>query len=157
QEMIKKGTLPATDSINDLTKGIEGSPIYAGGMAKQAGTLSGQMSTLSSEWDQAMAAMMTPILPELEQDFSDLGTTLTSPSFKAFAVTMGKDIATGVKDVVVGAKDLVSTGAQVVGFFQHNQAAMEGLKIGLFVLAGIFGGLMVASLIAMATAAWAAI
>lgn len=92
QEMIAKGTLPAKDAINDLTKGIEMNPIYAGGMAKQSATLSGIMSTLASDWDVFMAAIMKPALPMLETAMGNLTTLLTNPSFKAFAALVGVDI-----------------------------------------------------------------
>lgn len=129
--MISKGTLPAGKAIDDLTKGIEKNPMYSGGMAKQAGTLSGQMSTLSSDFDQVMAAALAPALPGLEKTFGQLATTLTSPSFKNFAVTMGKDIAGGITDVVTGIGHLVDAGKDVVTFFTNNQTAMDGLKAGL--------------------------
>lgn len=157
QSMISKGTLPATQAIADLTSGIEKNPVYAGGMAKQSETLSGQLSTLSSDFDQVMAAALTPALPELEKEFGELTTTLTSPSFKQFAVTLGTDIATGLVDTINGISTLVSDGQQLIDFFKDNQTAMTALEAGLFVLAGVFGGVMISSLAAMAVAAWAAI
>jgi tape measure domain-containing protein len=131
QDMISKGTLPAKDAIDDLTKGIEANPVYSGGMAKQAGTLSGQMSTLSSDFDQVMASALKPALPALETDLSKIETIITSPSFKTFAVTLGKDIATGITDVVTGVKDLVDTGKNLDDFFSKNHDALDALKAGL--------------------------
>ena len=47
QKMISAGLMPAGTAIKDLTKGIEASPLYSGGMAKQSATTAGLMSTLS--------------------------------------------------------------------------------------------------------------
>jgi TP901 family phage tail tape measure protein len=66
-------------------------------------------------------------------------------------------LKTGIDDLVTGIKTMVSVGTTIVEFFAHNKAAMVGLEIAVIALAGAFGGIMVASLTAMAIAAWAAI
>lgn len=152
QQMIKDGTFPANDAIDALTKGIEKNPIYAGGMAKQANTLSGQMSTLSSDFDQAMAAAMKPALPDLEKTLTKLTTVLTSPSFKQFAQTLGKDIAKGLDDVITGVTNLVKFGKNLTDFFSHNQTAMDALYAGLVGVGAIILAVVIPAMVAWAIA-----
>jgi tape measure domain-containing protein len=99
EDMVKKGTLPAKDAIDDLTKGIEKNPVYSGGMAKQADTLGGQMSTLKSTWDQAMASFGSPVIQAVEPLLGQIGTAISSPSFKDFAGSIGKNIVVAFKDI----------------------------------------------------------
>jgi tape measure domain-containing protein len=147
-DMIKKGTLPAKTAIDDLTAGIEKNPIYAGGMAKQSGTLSGIMSTLSSDWDQFMATIAAPALPLLEQGLSKLTTLLTDPNFKAFAKTVGVDIVNGFIAFANNVTKLINDGQQLVNFFKQNQTAMNALVAVLITLGGIIAGLILPGLIA---------
>lgn len=148
--MIKNGTLPASDAIKDLTKGIEDNPIYAGGMAKQSETLSGIMSTLSSDWDVFLAKVMTPVLPELEAGFSKLTTILTNPAFQQFATEVGVDIVNGIKMLVTDIGNLVSAGEATYTFFKNNQTAMDALGAAL-----IATGIVIASILIPAFVAWA--
>lgn len=147
QEMIKKGTLPAKDAIDDLTKGIEKNPIYQGGMAKQSGTLSGIMSTLSSDWDVFLSKLVTPALPSLEQGLSNLTTLLTNPSFQQFASLVGTTIVNGVKTLATDIGNLVTTGQNLVNFFKNNQTAMNALVSILITAAGIITGALLPALI----------
>ncbi|BCL83169.1 hypothetical protein ccbrp13_56340 [Ktedonobacteria bacterium brp13] len=144
QAMVKNGTLPANEAIADLTKGIEKNPVYSGGMAKQSNTLSGLLSTLSSDFDQVMAAALKPALPDLEKGLAQLTNVLTSPSFKAFAVTLGTDIVDGLVTVVTDVGKLIDTGKGLVDFFSQNQLAMNllesvlgGIAIGVAVFAAV--------------------
>lgn len=149
-EMIKKGTLPASQAIQDMTKGIEANPIYSGGMAKQSGTLSGITSTLSSDWDQFMTKLMSPVLPELEKGLGKLTTLLTNPSFQKFATVLGTDIVNGIKTAATDISNLVEGGQKLVKFFQDNQTAMDALGAVLVATAGIITGLVLPALIGMA-------
>lgn len=153
QDMIAQGTLPATDAINDLTKGIEHNPVYSGGMAKQSSTLSGQLSTLSSDWDQVMAAAAKPALPELETGLGKLTTILTSPSFKQFATTVGKDIVGGIVDLTTDIGKLVKAGEDTVKFFQQNQLAADLLLAGLVAI-GVYAATFIPPLL-ISLAGWA--
>jgi tape measure domain-containing protein len=102
QAMVKSGLLPAKDAIADLTKGIEMNPLYAGGMAKAAGTFTGLLSTLQSNWDQVIAAFGTPIIKALEGSLNNLGSILASPAFQDFAGAVGQGIV-GVFQGIGGA------------------------------------------------------
>jgi tape measure domain-containing protein len=99
QDMVKKGLLPAKDAIADLTKGIEMNPLYQGGMAKAAGTFTGLLSTLQSNWDQVIAAFGTPIIKGLEGSLSNLGNILSSPAFQSFAGSIGSGIVSIFQEI----------------------------------------------------------
>lgn len=134
-QMIKNGTLPANDAIADLTKGIEDNPIYEGGMAKQAGTLSGLMSTLSSDFGQFMATIMAPALPSLETGLTNLTNLLTSPSFKEFASNVGQGIVNAFSNIGTAMKPIVDAFA---GLGSHVN--LKDLQGALSTLAGILQG-----------------
>lgn len=153
QKMIANGTLPANQAIADLTKGIEANPLYAGGMAKQSSTLSGIMSTLSSDWDVFMSKIMSPALPALEGGLSKLTATLTNPSFQKFATEVGVNIVGGLTALGGGFSKLVGIGSQVVTFFQNNEAALTALKTVGIAAAGAIAATMVVAFYNWAAAA----
>lgn len=99
QDLVKRGLLPASDAVADLTKGIEMNPLYAGGMSKAAGTFTGLLSTLQSNWDQVIAAFGTPIIKALEGSLNDLGSILASPAFQSFAGSVGSGIVGVFTDI----------------------------------------------------------
>jgi tape measure domain-containing protein len=105
KNLVAHGLLPANAAIDDLTKGIEMNPLYKGGMAKAAGTFTGLLSTLQSNWDQVIAAFGTPIIKALEGDLNNLGGTLASPVFQSFAGGVGQGIVSvfqGISGAVSG-------------------------------------------------------
>ena len=92
KELVKKGLLPASDAVTDLTKGIEMNPLYKGGMSKAASTFTGLMSTLQSNFQQVLASFGSPIIKALEGQLNNLGTLFASPAFKSFAGSVGQGI-----------------------------------------------------------------
>ncbi len=99
KDLVSKGLLPADQAISDLTSGIEKNPLYQGGMAKAAGTFTGLLSTLQSNWDQVIAAFGTPIIKALEGSLNNLGSTLASPAFQQFAGSVGQGLVTSFQDI----------------------------------------------------------
>lgn len=91
--LISSGLIPADQAMKQLTSGIEASPLYGGQMANAASTFNGLMSTLTSLWNQSMAALAGPSMQLAEQGLSKLGDTLSSPSFTNFASGVGQKIA----------------------------------------------------------------
>lgn len=150
QQMVSAGLVPADVAIKSLTQGME--KTFGGGMAKQANTLTGLMSTLASEWQIAMAALGTPVLQTLEPQLSKIVATLSAPAFQQFATSTGKQIGATLSSMVSGFMQLVATGSQVVAFFQRNALAMDALKVVGMVVVGI----LVAGFAAWAIAAGAA-
>jgi tape measure domain-containing protein len=97
QAMVSKGLVPASVALQGLQKGMEGT--FGGGMKAQANTFTGLMSTLSSNWNIAMAAIGGPTLKLAETALSGMGAILSSPAFANFATTVGQDIATVFSDI----------------------------------------------------------
>jgi tape measure domain-containing protein len=106
KQMISQGTLPAQQAIDDLTAGIEKNPMLAGGMARAAGTFSGELSTVKSDFDQVLASFGSPILKDLEPDLAGIGDALTSPGFKDFAGSVGAGIASAFGNIAKAAKSV---------------------------------------------------
>lgn len=152
KEMVAKGLLPANEAVGWLTKGIEKNPLYAGGMAKQSDTLAGIVSTLSSDWDQFMASIISPALPMLEKGLGKLTDLLSSPSFQKFAGEVGKDIVSALTHFVQTIGNLISTGQHLVSFFQHNQTAMDALVAILISAAGVILGVLIPAFVGWALA-----
>lgn len=101
QKMVSAGLIPAGVAIKDLQQGMEHT--FGGGMAKQADTFTGLMSTLASNWQIAMASFGGPVLKLAEQGLSHLGDILASPQFQNFAANVGQEIAnifSGIGSVV---------------------------------------------------------
>lgn len=91
QQMVSAGAIPANVAIKALEQGMEHT--FGGGMAKQANTFTGLMSTLASNWQIAMAAIGSPVLKLAEQALGNIGTILASPAFQQFATNVGQKIA----------------------------------------------------------------
>lgn len=91
QKMVSAGLIPADQAIKALEGGME--KTFGGGMAKQANTFTGIISTLASNWQIAMAALGTPILKLVEGQLSNIGAVLSSQAFQDFATNVGQGIA----------------------------------------------------------------
>lgn len=130
-KMIQGGLFPAKTALDDLTKGIEKNPLYAGGMAKQSNTMVGIISTLKSNWDQMLVSFGSPIIKGLEGGLANVGQALTSPAFKSFAGGVGQGIANVFSDiggfisndVVPAFHQLQPVVQQFVSYFQSDQFA----------------------------------
>jgi tape measure domain-containing protein len=161
-KMIQAGLIPAKDAMHDLTTGIEKSPLYSGGMAKQSNTMAGLISTLKSNWDQILVSFGSPILKDLEPTFAALATDLSSPAFKTFAGDVGKGIVTVIGTLATDIGTVVSDGQGLVSFFQsaspQAQLLADGLTAVGIAIAAIKIGQFVASIPALVSGfvAWAA-
>lgn len=91
QQMVSKGLVPASTAIPALEKGMEN--VFGGGMAKQAQTFTGIISTLASDWQIAMASIGGPLLKIAETGLAKLSEILASPAFQQFATQIGVQIA----------------------------------------------------------------
>lgn len=112
-DMISKGLYPAKQAMDDLTKGIEKNPLYAGQMANDTANMTGILSTLKSNFDQVLGAFASPILKAVEPMFNNLATTLSAPAFQAFAGNVGK----GIVSVFTNLGGAVSTVGKYLGSF----------------------------------------
>lgn len=130
KEMVAKGLLPANDAITDLTKGIEMNPLYKGGMSKAAGTFTGLLSTLQSNFQQVLASFGSPIIKALEPELNKIGSAFSSPAFQSFAGSVGQ----GIVNVFEGIGSAVSTVANLLGglhigdIFGEVSSSLSGLS-----------------------------
>jgi tape measure domain-containing protein len=97
QKMVSKGAIPADKAIEALRQGME--KTFGGGMATQAGTFNGLMSTLQSNAKLAMAAFVGPVMKEAESGLSGIAAALASPGFQSFATGVGAAIAHIFQDI----------------------------------------------------------
>lgn len=105
QQMVSKGLLPAKDALPALQKGMES--VFGGNMQKQAQTLSGTMSTLSSDWQNALAKLGGPVLKIAEDGLGKLANILGSPQFQNWAASVGQAIANALVDIGNFVKNVV--------------------------------------------------
>src|SRR5712691_8834888 len=97
QEMVHKGLIPASQATDDLRRGLE--KMYGGGMADQAQTFNGLMSTLKDNLEQAWRSFSGPLFDMAKGALTNLGNIVASPQFQDFAKTMGTNIGDALKQV----------------------------------------------------------
>jgi tape measure domain-containing protein len=145
RDMAGKGGIPAKEAIDALTKGIEMNPLYQGGMAKQAQSLSGVLSTLTGYLKEALNTFLGlkdgmvitgSILDQLKTGFSILGTMVSNPIFQDFAEKTGQkiaDVLTSVEKttgrVINGFKDLAKSLDQASGKAFVSDLAYMGRQL----------------------------
>lgn len=107
QQLVTDGLIPSKDGIKALTDGIEKNPIYKGGMADQAKTTAGRMSTFKDNVNQALISISSPLFKDFSGLLGKLGDAVANPAFQQFAKTVGVDLAHGVETAVHDVKDIV--------------------------------------------------
>lgn len=155
QKMVSAGLVPASTALDGLQKGME--KAFGGGMAKQADTFNGQLSTLQSNATIAWASFTGPAMKMAEDGLGKLGTLAASPQFQTFAKVMGQDLVTALTNVGAGISKIIGFGASIVSFFQKNQVAADLLYGVLASVAGIALAFAITTIPTMVTAfvAWA--
>lgn len=146
QKMVSAGLIPASVALPALQKGMEAT--FGGGMAKQAQTFTGLLSTLQSNFQIAMAAFGGPLLKQAEVGLANLGTLLASPSFQSFATTVGTGIGNAISGLITGITTVVQVGAGIVNFFKQNELAALALLIPLGMLSMVLGSMAVSAIAA---------
>lgn len=132
QALMKHG-LDAKDALNWLFTGME--KFGQGGMAQQAQTFNGLMTTFEDNVKSAWRAFTGPEFAMAKGALVDLGNLVASPQFQNFAAQLGKSVGTDLqnvfkffqgKDVQSALHDLFDTISQgagdiqkVGGFFLH--------------------------------------
>ncbi len=151
QKMITGGTLPAKQAIADLVAGIEKSNL-GGGMAKQAQTAAGQLSTLKSNVNLALAAFGGPILKLAEGGLAQLGALAANPQFQQFAAVLGGGIATGFKVVATVIGGVVTGFMNLANFFKQNEVAALALLIPMGILGAVLTQMAVSAIVGLIAA-----
>lgn len=91
KDMISQGLIPAGQGIELLRKGMEST--FGPGMAAQAGTWNGLLSTLSDTVGTMWRAFTGPLFKQAEGALKSIGDTLSSQGFTDFAGGVGQSIA----------------------------------------------------------------
>jgi tape measure domain-containing protein len=165
QDLSQKGLLPADQSIKMLLAGME--KMFGGGMAAQAQTFNGLLSTLQDKAGAAMRAFTGPLFDKAKQGLTQLGTIVSSKAFQDFATNVGEKLGTGLSTVanVIGT---VSSGiGQFIGWLKAGSAPAIAVGIALAMIAGALAAVqigafiaaipaLVAGFIAWGVAAWSA-
>ncbi len=106
QKMVSKGLVPSSMALADLQAGME--KTFGGGMAKQAQTFTGLMSTFQSNvvlaWNSFLGVSggqvtKGSLFDMVEKGLSGVGNILANPAFQQFAVVMGTDIGQSIQKV----------------------------------------------------------
>lgn len=131
-DMISKGLYPAKQAMDDLTKGIEKSPLYKGQMANDTANMTGILSTLKSNLDQVLGAFASPILKAVEPLFNNLATTLSSSAFQSFAGNVGQGIVNVFTSIgkALGGINLGSLASNFASLGTSMQKAFAGINLG---------------------------
>jgi tape measure domain-containing protein len=162
RDLSEKGLLPADQSIKALTSGMH--KMFGGGMAEQAETFNGRLSTLSDKAGAALRAFTGPLFDQAKAGLKTLGDLVSSKQFQDFARMMGEKVGGAlstlttfiVTQLVPGFQRLIAIGSSVVQFFRDNEAALTALKVVGIAVAGAVFAVMIAGFIAWAVAAGAA-
>lgn len=90
QDLSSKGLIPAKVAIDALTGGMH--KMFGGGMAAQANTFNGLMSTLQDNAGAALRAFTGPLFETAKAGLLQLGNTVSGAGFQQFASGAGKAI-----------------------------------------------------------------
>ncbi len=93
----------------------------------------------------------TKLLPMVGQLLDRIMPVITR--FGDWLITSGS-LENGFNALVGAVSGVITVVSTVVGFFQQNHAALETLKAGVLVVAGVIGGALVFSFVAWATTIW---
>src|SRR6266496_5121541 len=99
----------------------------------------------------SLGTELLPILGRLLDTFTAMITGFITWEQKTHTVQKA------LESLVSGISNIISGGARLIDFFKKNEMAMDALKSVLVAFAMVVTPLVVAALIGMATAAWAAI
>lgn len=91
KDMISQGLIPAGQGIELLRKGMEST--FGPGMAAQAGTWNGLLSTLSDTVGTMWRAFTGPLFKQAEGALKSIGDALSSQGINDFAGGVGQNIA----------------------------------------------------------------
>lgn len=118
QKMVSAGLIPADKAISALRDGMEHT--FGGGMAKQANTFTGLLSTIKSNIQIALAAFGGPLLKQAEDGMSHLSDILASQSFQDFASHVGQSIGNIFSDIGTVVSHIVNPAVHALGDLFHT-------------------------------------
>ncbi len=142
------------DNINKVTAAMKSGKDGVLGWTEVQGTFNFKLDQAKMAVNALMISLGTELLPILGR----LLDTLT-PMITGFITWEQKThtVQNALQSLVSGISNIISGGARLIDFFKKNEMAMDALKSVLVAFAMVVTPLVVAALIGMATAAWAAI
>jgi tape measure domain-containing protein len=127
QKMVSSGLIPAAQALPALQQGMES--VFGGGMAKQANTMTGIISTLQSNFQIAMAALGSPLIKVAEQGLGHISDILASKSFQDFATQMGTNVGNAFTSLLPMLSNFGAEASKVFGILNDEGL---GVLIGSF-------------------------
>ncbi len=129
QKLTTSGLIPADTAIKAVSEGMH--KMFGGGMAAQANTFNGLLSTLQDNASAALRAFTGPLFDAAKSGLTQLGNLVSSKQFQDFATSTGQAIAVVFQEiggfisdnVVPAFQKLQPVVQQFVGYFQSDQFA----------------------------------
>lgn len=90
KDMLSSGLIPANNGIEMLRKGME--KTFGGGMAAQATTFNGLISTFQDNIGAAWRTMSGPLFDVAKQGLIQLGNLVSGKQFQGFATMLGEKV-----------------------------------------------------------------
>jgi len=125
KEMVTSGTIPATQGIEMLRAGME--KTFGGGMAAQAQTFNGLISTFQDNVMSAYRAFSGPLFDAAKAGLTQLGNLVSSPAFQAFATELGTNVGGALKSLLA---NLAPVGQFLQGIANNWQDVIESINFG---------------------------
>ena len=97
REMVTKGLIPANEGIEMLRKGME--KTFGGGMAAQAQTFNGLMSTLQDGFGALLRSFTGPLFIAAKEGLGQLVNLVSSPDILNFATNVGQVLGDALSKV----------------------------------------------------------
>lgn len=98
QKLSSQGLIPADAAIKAVSEGMHN--MFGGGMAAQANTFNGLLSTFQDNIGAAMRAFTGPLFDLAKQGLIQLGNLVSGKQFQDFATVMGQQVGNALNAVV---------------------------------------------------------
>lgn len=127
QDQLQSGSIPATEGIDALIKGMERFPGAAGAMAKQSQTLIGLFSTFKDTISLALVQAFDPLIPQVKSTLAEI-TPLIQTALTGIAPSLAKIASTLLSGL---APALATIGPPLAGFLADFAQGFSVLAQGL--------------------------
>lgn len=125
KEMVTDGTIPAAKGIEMLRKGME--QTFGGGMAAQAKTFNGLLSTFQDNIGAAWRAFTGPLFNAAKGGLQRLGDLVSSKAFQDFATGAGAAVARVFGQIGQFAQQAGQFLQPIIGTLQSLGQNLQGL------------------------------
>lgn len=124
QKLTSQGLIPADKAIKAVSDGMHN--MFGGGMAAQANTFNGLLSTFQDNIGAAWRAFTGPLFDKAKIGLTDLGNLVSSPAFQSFAKTLGTDVGNALNSIGNTIGSIVTPALSTLGdWFGKAQKAWQ--------------------------------